>query len=167
MSLTELMNGVNGINLANLFNLSSVEMGLILLGSTLSLFLLNILIFSISILARRNRKKHPLLDSNQLKTLMEEAESVCHAFSKNLEEKREIAKRLLEQLERKIQGLDCLLHELGENGNGSDRPFREKEDFRQIFEMAEAGCDITEIARKLSLSRGEVQFVLGLRKYDP
>ena len=98
---------------------------------------------------------------------MEEAETICRSFSKNLEEKKEIANRLLEQLESKIQGLDLLVHESGGKEGGFHPPFREKEDFHQIFAMAEAGCDIPEIARKLGLPKGEVQFVLALRKYDP
>ncbi|HYF80291.1 MAG TPA: hypothetical protein VD973_24550 [Symbiobacteriaceae bacterium] len=35
---------------------------------------------------------------------------------------------------------------------------------RQVYELADAGTDVTAIARRLGLTKGEVQLILGIRK---
>ncbi len=164
------------MNLANLFNLTNVEMGLIFIGGGVAFSLFTVWIYlrtilrcsymsmvflqrpiSVSHAAPFTGEKSPPLESDQLKEWAQESEALCQNLSRNLEEKKEITKSLITQLDEKIQSLQALLRKVSEEGAF---PSQEK-----ILEMAEAGCGISDIARQLRLPQGEIQLTLDLQRY--
>ncbi len=164
------------MNLANFLNLTNVEMGLILVGGGLVFgffilwtYLRTILRCSYMSIVFLNRSisipstvpsvgESPLpAESDQLKEWAQESEAICQNLSRNLEEKKEITKSLISQLDEKIQSLQVTLRKMTEE---NAFPSQEK-----ILEMAEAGCGISEIARQLRLPQGEVQLTLDLQRY--
>lgn len=159
MNVADFMNG----NLANLMNLTNVEMGLILVEGSILLSSLIVVIYLKRINARLARKTRPLLNSNSLKEWVHESDAICQSLSKNLEEKKEIAKQLIAQLDKKIQNLQNLLEDINERGSLS-HDGRKKDLDVQIFHLAEAGHDIPDIARRLQVSKGEVQLTLDLKR---
>jgi len=154
------------MNLANLMNLTNVEMALIIMEGSILFSLLIILFYLKRILAKASDKKYPLRDSNQWRESIQESEVICQNLSKNLQEKKEIGKRLVKQLDDKIQTLSSMMKKIDQK-EGPPCEDTEKKDLKgQILEMAEAGCDISDIAQKLGLSRGEVQLALDLKRYS-
>jgi hypothetical protein len=153
------------MNLANLFNLTNVEMGFIFVEISILLSVYLTYRYFKRITAHRVDKRHPLLDSNQLKKCLQESEAVCQGLSRNLKEKREIAQQLIEQLDAKIEILESLLKRADREGLSLSQGVKEKNLEAQILEMAEAGVDISDIARQLQISKGEVQLTLDLKRY--
>jgi hypothetical protein len=153
------------MNLSNFFNLTNIEMGLILMGGALILSLFIILICLRQILRQRKSEKRHLMDSHQMKKWVQESEVICQSLSRNLEEKKEIANRLVRQLEMKIESLDLMIKKIeGEISSLSEGAKKKDLTFR-ILEMTEDGRDVSDIARDLHLSKGEVQLALDLEKY--
>jgi hypothetical protein len=164
------------MNLANHFNLTNAEMGLIFVGGTVVFFFFITWIYlrtilrcsymsmvflkqptSVSSSGPSVEERQPPLGAGPLNEWVQASESICQDLSRNLEEKKEITKRLIAQLDEKIQSLQAMLKKVDE---GDAFPPQEK-----IVEMAEAGCDISDIARQLRLSQGEIQLTLDLQKY--
>jgi len=161
----DLANLINLTNLANLINLTNVEMGIIFVEISI-LFLLVLTHHHFKQMrAQRVEKRHPLLDSTQLKEWVVESEAICEELSRNLKEKREVAQQLIQQLNGKIQIIESLLKRIDEEGHPLSQGLKEKNVKAQILEMAEAGVDISEIARQLQISKGEVQLTLDLKRY--
>ena len=90
--------------------------------------------------------------------LLRESESFSREFSQALSEKREIVKLLTESLDERIGRLKALLEKMETTPLSS-----EKGSSGNILEMAQAGCDVAEIARRLGLSKEEVQLNLDLK----
>jgi len=153
------------MNLANLINLTNVEMGLIFVEISIFFSLCVMVYYFKRLTAPSPNEKHPLLDSNQLKQWLQESEAVCQGLSKNLKEKREIAQQLIEQLNGKIEILESLSKRVDEEGLSLSQGVKEKNLEARILEMAEAGVDISDIARQLQISKGEVQLTLDLKRY--
>ena len=152
------------MNLSNLMNLSHMELGLIFIEASLLLSFFILLRHLKRIGGRRGDSKHPLWNSDQFRQWSRESETICQDLSKNLEEKKEIAKRLIAELDERIRQLELLLGHLEEET--SSPPDRKRKDLvGQIHEMAEAGWDVQEIAKQLRLSKGEVQLTLDLKRY--
>lgn len=146
------------MSFANFMNLTNIEMGLIVMEGTIILSL-----FIILLCVRRvgNRVKGlPRPSSESGKGWVREFGGLCQNLTTNLEEKREITLQLISQLDERIHTLRSLLKKMDEKSvspkNGVDA---------EIARMAEAGLDITQIARKLGLSKGEVQLTLDLKRY--
>jgi hypothetical protein len=153
------------MNLANLMQLTNVEMGLIVVEVSILFSLCLMYRLLKRMRSQRVDEKHPHLDSNQLKTWLQESEAVCEGFSKNLKEKREIAQQLIGQLDRKIELLGSQLKKLDEGGISISQGIKGKNLEAQILQMAQAGVDISDIARQLKISKGEVQLTLDLKRY--
>ena len=153
------------MNLANLVNLTNVEMGLIFVEISILFSLCLTYHYFRRMTAPSAGEKHPLLDSNQLKKWLQESETVCQGLSTNLKEKREIAQQLIEQLDGKIEILKSLLQRAEEEGLSLSQGTKGKNLEAQILEMAEAGVDISDIARQFRISKGEVQLTLDLKRY--
>jgi len=153
------------MSFANHINLTNMEIGLIIVeGSVLLSLFISLICFRRMVGQWRN-PHHSLSDSDSLREWVRESEAICQGLSRNLEEKREIVKRLIGQLEEKIRSLDSMAKRVEEEMS-SISPKAEKTDMSaRIHEMAEAGCDVSDIARELRLSKGEVQLALDLRKY--
>ena len=153
------------MNLANLFNLTNVEMGFIFVEISILFSVYLTYRYFKRITGHRVDEKHPLLDSDQLKKCLQESEALCQGLSRNLKEKREIVQQLIEQLDAKIEILESLLKRVDEEGLSLSQGVKEKNLEAQILEMAEAGVDISDIARQLQISKGEVQLTLDLKRY--
>jgi len=154
------------MNLANLINLTNVEMALILVEGSIFLSLLIIVCYLKRILAKQADRKYPFGDSDQWRESIQESEVICQNLSKNLQEKKEIGKRLVKQLDEKIQTLSSMMREIDQKDTPPSKEIEEKDLRGQILEMAEAGCDVSDIAQKLGLSKGEVQLALDLKRYS-
>ncbi len=156
-------------------NLTNMEMGLMVIeGSILVSFLITLLAIKRSLAPLAVKRaldfpsspKNPSLDIDKLKELLRESESISLNLTKNLEEKKEIAKRLMATLDEKIQSLNRLLEKTKEKNFPSVPLSPEKDAVSQILEMALSGCGIAEIARRLGLSKEEVQLILDLKKIN-
>jgi len=146
------------MSFANLMNLTNIEMGMVVVEGSIILSL-----FIVLLCVRRvgNRVKGVPRPSNEsVKGWVREFGGLCQNLGTNLEEKREITLQLISQLDERIHTLRSLLKKVDEKSvspkNGVDA---------EIAKMAEAGLDITQIARKLGLSKGEVQLTLDLKRY--
>jgi len=156
-------------------NLTNFEIGLILVeGSILVSFL-----FTFLYLRKRvnpgwaKRVKNPgggkgaPIDLGRFQELLRETELLSRELSKNLEEKKEITRRLLERLDMKMIHLETLMRQVKENEKAQARPAREEENPGSILELSRAGCEVSDIARRLSRSKEEIQLVLDVTRLTP
>jgi len=145
----------------NAVHLTSLEFGLILLVIVLTA----VLIRSKRTVVQSTEKMGQAIDFDGLKEWVKESESICETLSKNLQEKRKIAKRLIAQLDGKIGQMNELLEKLNEKGPPPSEEGKNKDVHPLIIEMADSGCHVSQIARWLKISEGEVQLVLDLKKF--
>lgn len=109
-------------------------------------------------------KKDLETNLERINQLLGESESLSRKFSDNLAEKREIAKNLVETLDGRIRTLNQLLEKIEGKIPASNPAPNGKDGNGQILEMAMAGCGVDDIAKRLGLSKEEVQLILDLRK---
>ncbi|MBW2043346.1 MAG: hypothetical protein JRI96_00465 [Deltaproteobacteria bacterium] len=102
-----------------------------------------------------------------------EAKRVAGQFRLQLKEKHRLVKSLNEELDRRIASLNVLLNRadvLLSSGIGSERPsasgnlIPSNSQQSQIIGLAKQGRNAKEIAKMLSLPRGEVELVLELKR---
>ncbi len=101
----------------------------------------------------------PVLHPGGLEKWLTESKSLCETLSRNLDEKKEITRGLVRQLDAKIECFNQSLTRVEEKEGGI------KDLYPQVIDMARKGCDAGQIARWLKLSRGEVQLILDLQSY--
>jgi len=153
------------MNWAYFMNFINVETGLIVIEGTLLLSLLITLISMRRILTRSVSKESTVPDSDQIREWVRESEAICQGLSKNLEEKKAIVSRLMAQLDEKIQSFEILLKE-GEREGRTVSPDGKGRDLGdQVCDLIKTGCDVSEISRRLHLSKGEVELILDLKRY--
>ncbi len=111
-----------------------------------------------------NSRKNLETNLEKINQLLKESESLSLDLSNNLAEKREIVKKLVETLDERIQTLNQLLEKIEGKIPASNPGPNGKEGNGQILEMAMAGCGVADIAKRLGLSKEEVQLILDLRK---
>ncbi|MBM4333014.1 MAG: hypothetical protein FJ117_17670 [Deltaproteobacteria bacterium] len=154
-------------------NLTNMEIGLIVVeGSILISFLIAILYMKRALNAVYAKRVRPLSyaskssppDLERVNELLKESESITLTLSRNLEEKREIAKRLMETLDEKIKRLEMLLLKPEERDSSPIPNPDGQERNDPILQMAQAGCGVADIARRLGLAKEEVQLIIDLRK---
>ena len=145
----------------NAVHLTSLEFGLILLVVVLTA----VLIRSKRTVGQSTEKVGQAIDFDGLKEWVKESESICETLSKNLQEKRKIAKRLIAQLDGKIEQMNELLNTLNEKEPPPSEEGKSKDVHSLIIDMADSGCHVSQIARWLRVSEGEVQLVLDLKKF--
>jgi predicted transcriptional regulator len=155
------------MNLANLMSLTNVELGLICVEATLVVTFLGLLIFVRRTFGKSADAKAERSRSEPLKKWVQESEAICHDLSRNLEEKKEIADRLVMRLDEKIQVLQALMGRMDQEIHLADGGKKREDLPARVFEMAEKGHDISEIARRLQVTKGEVQLTLDLKRYHP
>jgi hypothetical protein len=109
-------------------------------------------------------KNHYPLDMDKFNAMLKESASLSQDLSKNLEEKKEIVKKLLATLDEKILSFHQLLEKAGqgEKRSTSDLPATVGTD--PVLEMALAGYGVSDIAKRLRLSKEEIQLILDLKK---
>lgn len=149
------------MNFLNAIHLTNLEFGLIIL----VILLAAVLIRSKRTVDQSTEKVGQTIDFEGLKEWVKESESICETFSKNLQEKRKIAKRLIGQLDGKIERMNRLLSKLNEKEPPPPEEGKSKDLHPLIIEMADSGCHVSQIARWLKISEGEVQLVLDLKKF--
>ncbi len=153
--------------------LTNIGLGLVLIEASIVASLLIIILIIKrtlrSISSKRGKVATEEKDSlyskiNKLSDLLKESESLSQDLSKNLAEKREIVQTLLNTLDDKIQILEQVLEKidrkepvLTSNGKG-------QEGGGEVVELAQAGCAVPDIAKRLGLSKEEVQLILDLQK---
>jgi len=149
------------MNLANIINMTNLEMGLLAVEGTLiaAFFLLW------RTLRQSAGRKAAASPSPSLGERVQESEAIYQNLSKNLDEKREIADRLVVRLDEKIQALQILMGKTDQVFPSPCRREEKKDLHAQILEMAETGHDVSEIARQLRISKGEIQLALDLKRY--
>jgi len=156
-------------------NLTNFEIGLILgEGSILLSFLLTFLYLRKRVSpdwARRvknpGRGKGAPVDLIRFQELLRETEILSRELSKNLEEKKEITRRLLERLDLKMAHLETLMRQVKEKEKPPALPVREEENPASILELAHAGFGVSDIARRLGRSKEEIQLVLDVTQLNP
>jgi hypothetical protein len=154
-------------------NLTNVEMGLIFVEGSILVSLVITLLFVRKamnlVYAKRARpfyygQNTSPMDTGKLEALLKESAWISQDLSKNLEEKKEIIRKLSALLDGKIRNLHHLLGKTAPEENpfppdssGSDR-------HQLVSEMALSGCGVPDIARRLGFSKEEVQLILDLKK---
>jgi len=156
-------------------NFSNFEAGLILVeGSILLCFLVSFLyvrrrinpVWSKRVKNPGNERSMPV-DLARFQELLRETELLSRELSKNLEEKKEITRRLLERLDIKMNHLEFLIKHLKEKEKTRLLPIREEENPNSILEMSRAGCGVSDIARRLGRSKEEIQLILDVTPLTP
>ena len=156
-------------------NPTNFEMGLILVeGSILLCFLLTFLylrrrinpVWTKRVKNSGNGKNVPV-DLARFQELLRETELLSRELSKNLEEKKEITRRLLERLDMKMMKLETLMRQVKEKEKTPPLPAREEENPNSILEMSRAGCGVSDIARRLGRSKEEIQLILDVTQLAP
>jgi len=133
---------------------------------------------------------HALKLQNSLNELLRELQSLSQEVTDDLEEKLGQLKDLLQIADMKYEELSA--PDDGSDGNGEPeyqfaerKPPIEPEDseleltieddeappmpsgrYRQIYQLADDGCSLEEIARHVRMGKGEIQLILSLRKKD-
>jgi len=141
--------------------LTNLEFGLILV----ALVLVTVLILSRRKEVPSTEKEGYAIEFEGLKEWVKESESICETLSENLEERRRIAKRLVAQLDGKIEEMNDLLNKLDKKEPPAPEKGKSKDVHSLITKMVDSGCPVSQIARRLRISEGEVQLVLDLRKF--
>lgn len=104
--------------------------------------------------------------------LVREADNTAVQFNKQLQDKQQAVKNLTESLDRRIHSLSLLVNRADAAFSRYTPPSAEEEHpagpgtgSRQtaILELTKKGFSIEDIARKLSIQRGEVTLVLNMK----
>jgi hypothetical protein len=154
------MNESQFTNLTNLANWLMIAEGITLI------FLLFLVLHFKRVLRRAEKNKPSFWTPDQLRKWAKESENICLSLSQNLEEKKAITKRLMEQLHEKIQSLYLSLEAIEEKRKSIREGEKEADLYGKVVKMVEAGYKFPEIARSLKLPKGEVQLILDLKQYS-
>jgi hypothetical protein len=146
-------------------NLTNLEYGLMIAEGITLIALVSIVFFFIRAPQKAKDKNQSFCTSDQLVKWAKESETLCTSLSKNLEEKKELTKRLMEQLDEKIQSLNLRLGGSEERRAFTPEGLMETDLYGKVVKMVEAGYKFPEIVRCLKLPKGEVQLILDLRQY--
>jgi len=146
-------------------NFSNLENWLMITEGTTLILLLLIVLFFRRALRKGKNKKPSIWTSDQLIKWSRESEILCFSLSKNLEENKEITKRLMDQLDEKLQSLNSRLAGIEEKKKFTPEGLKEGDAYGRVVKMVEAGYKFPEIVRSLKLPKGEVQLILDLKQY--
>jgi hypothetical protein len=150
------------MNVFDTLHLTRLEMGLLLVVIALTAMLIR---------SKQRPRSADLLqraiEFEGLRDWVKEAEAICENLSKNLQEKRKLAKRLMGQLDAKIERMGQLVERANTEESLPREEVKNKELQPVIVEMADSGCPVSQIARWLRIPEGEVQLVLDLKKFNP
>jgi hypothetical protein len=111
-------------------------------------------------------------ETQMFESLIKDADKMAGQFVSQLKAKNQFINRLNEQLDSRIASLNILLNRSSvllssyNHPKKSDKALPGSPSSRrsEILALAGDGYDITEISKKLSLSKGEVMLVLNLNK---
>jgi len=130
--------------------------------------------FVLLLLKRSRRTNRSATLSEEIMTfeaLVRESDHAAVQFNKQLQEKHQAVKTLNDRLDKRIHSLNLLVNRADAaisrytSPPGEDHPAGAGADSRQtaIRELTKKGFSIEEIARKLSIQRGEVTLVLNMK----
>lgn len=154
------MSGIQFMSFTNLENW-------LILAEGITLIILLLIVFFFRRALRKGKNKKPFIwTSDQLIKWAKESEILCLSLSKNLHEKKEITKRLMEKLDEKIQNLNLRLAGIEEKKKSIPEGLKEGDSYGKVVKMVEAGYKFPEIVRSLKLPKGEVQLILDLKQYS-
>ena len=156
--------------------LTGIGLGLILIEASILASLVIMII--IILIIKRTRRSHSYkrgkvaskeqknlnVKIDKLSDLLKESESLSQDLSKNLAEKKEIVQTLLNTLDEKIRVLERVLEKIDRKEPVLPSDGNEQEASGDVVELAQAGCAVPDIAKRLGLSKEEVQLILDLRK---
>jgi len=105
-------------------------------------------------------------------SFLADADKTAQQFKEQLEEKHHLIRSLNEQLDKRIISLKVLLHRaevvLSSHGGkvalDREHSVAQKNQRLEIAELAKQGHRVEEIAKMLSIPRGEVKLVLDVRE---
>jgi len=105
-------------------------------------------------------------------SLFADADKTAEQFKKQLEEKHRLIRTVNEQLDKRISSLHTLLQradallssQAHQEGEAQETPFYLHSQEKLIIELADGGYHAEEIAKRLSIPKGEVKLVLDLKK---
>lgn len=117
---------------------------------------------------------------NTLATMLQETESLSMELTvkltksiEELEGKIKLAEEKIKEI-KELVSLDSAPVQPAAISTPAVKPFRREEQMQlplnprhlKIFELADQGWNITDIAREINVGRGEVQLILGLRREE-
>ncbi|MFH1147782.1 MAG: DUF2802 domain-containing protein [Pseudomonadota bacterium] len=97
--------------------------------------------------------------------LAAESEKICQVLAANLNEKRELADRILSEIDNRLEDSRNLSAVSGHPSNQTGihlTPRNGEVPYSHVIEMRRSGLSVEEIAERLSMSKGEIELVLGL-----
>lgn len=146
------------------FNLTGMEAGMILLGVSLLVSILIMVVYFRRLFAFLRGAGQLPKNCNQINEWVVESDIAFEKLSKTLEERKEIAKELIAQLDAKIEklrsmtmALDREMVPVAEEVSGQGLEW-------EVMKMAEEGRGCSEIARQTGLSIGEIQLIIHLKR---
>ncbi|MBM4339157.1 MAG: hypothetical protein FJ110_06410 [Deltaproteobacteria bacterium] len=150
--------------MVGLLNLTGIEMGLILLAGCILLSLIIMIAYFRKVMALLKGPRPVYKDSDHIKEWVQESEAIYEKLLKALEERKEIANRLITQLDTRIEtlrsmsiGIDRETVPIAEEIPGHQRE-------GEVMMMAEEGRDFSEISKQTGLSVGEIQLIINLKR---
>lgn len=147
-------------------NLTNLGNGL-MIAEGISLIVLLLLVFHLKrMLGKARNNNSSFWIPELLKQWSKESEILSRLLSNNLEERKTLANRLIEELDKKIQSLNLSLEAIEGKRKSIAGGGKEADPYGKVAKMVEAGYKFTEIARKLKLPKGEVQLILDLKQYS-
>jgi hypothetical protein len=149
---------------ANQLNLTNVELGLILVGGSVLFCFLALFLYLRRTLPRGLGTRSPVLNSDRMREWVRESNAICQNLSKNLDEKKAIANRLIAQLDERIRSLQVLANGSWEKEIPPPEGIKKGVD-EEVCALSKAGYDVPEIARSLRLPKGQVELILDLKRY--
>lgn len=152
--------------IATFLNLTGIELALTFLAGSILLLLVVMVAYFRRMTASLagGRAKHP--KTEQLEDWVRESEIICDRLSKALEERKEIAHRLIAQLDARIETLRSMTVGMDRDEGAIVSESAGEDQELQILKMLDGGKDLQEVARQTGLSIGEVQFILNLKRYQ-
>ena len=154
------------MNFSDLWGLALVEGSILVAALIMILFVRRALHFlpPKKVKALSNSKKNLETNLEKINQLLKESETLSSGLASNLTEKGEMVKKLIETLDEKIQGLNQWVEKVERHFPATSPGAKGKDGNGEIVEMALAGCGVADIAKRLGLSKEEVQLILDLRK---
>lgn len=108
-------------------------------------------------------------------SLLTDADQISGYFSKEVKAKYDMIKKINEQLDGRIDSINMLLNRADiilscndkkdSQGGQSAKSITVKQ--KEIIELNIKGCNVEEIANRLSIPKGEVKLILDLYKNQP
>ncbi len=148
--------------MAQFFRLDSLDLGVTFLAGNLFLMLLIMVAYFKRVMNLLKSPSYKTFD--QIKQSVQESEILFERLSKMLEERKEIANRLIAELDLRIEMLRAMKGEAERRNLPMVEEIPRKEQEEWAVKMAEQGQPYLEIARQTGLSVGEIQFLMNLRK---